>query len=93
MSEQDTLDKSQEEWQEEVESLALQLHESEESVCNTGDALEAAAETINGWDCDRSTTFAENVKAMAGVLVAAIKERDARINRLLLKLGQAVEKL
>lgn len=92
MSEQDTLDKSQEEWREHVESLGSQLHEAEESICKTGEAIESAAETISGWELDQSKSFADNIKSMSDTLIAAIKDRDARIQNLQLKLGQLVER-
>ena len=51
------------------------------------------AESIGGWDYEDDESATMNMMRMTATLIKAVQDRDARINRLLLKLGQAAEKL
>jgi hypothetical protein len=82
----DTLDP-----EEKMHVLSERLNESNYRLGAVEDSLDAAADDINGWEYSRKRTLGENVESMASVLIAAIKDRDARIQRLHIKLGQAAE--
>jgi hypothetical protein len=87
MSEQDAPDQ-----EEQVHALSNRLNDANRQLSLVEDSLDAAADDINGWEYSSERTLGDNVESMATVLVAAIKERDARIQRLHLKLGQLAER-
>ena len=76
-----------------LEELEAECNDLKTELNSAADALGSASGSINGWDYSGSGTIADNIGAMFGALIEAIKERDARIQRLHLKLGQMAEKL
>lgn len=79
--------------QDQLEELQARYYDLKERHHDAGVTLELTSSLIDGWHHAGGDTVAHNIKAMADVLIAAIKDRDARINRLHLKLGQLAEKL
>ena len=79
--------------QTQIELLDSECNELKGELNSAADALAFAASSIDGWDYDGGDALAYNIDAMAGVLIDAIKKRDARVQSLQLKLGQAAEKL
>ncbi len=78
--------------QTQIEELDDECNELKFECNSARDALELVSSTIGGWDRDRELTISENIKSMADVLIASIKDRDARITRLHTKLGLLLER-
>jgi hypothetical protein len=58
----------------------------------TREELRRLSVEISGWDFDEQDSNAINIQAMAETLFRAITQRDERIGRLHMKLGQIVER-
>lgn len=69
------------------------MSESNSAVENIIEGLRSQSLAINGWEYEDDETVCENIRCMAAALIDAIKDRDARINRLHAKIGQLAEKL
>ncbi len=78
--------------QSQLEEMRVRYNELKEHHRDAGVTLELTSNLIDGWHHAGGDTVAHNIKAMADVLIDAIKKRDARIQRLQLKLGQLVER-
>ncbi|GAG37313.1 unnamed protein product, partial [marine sediment metagenome] len=73
------------------EMSGADLMESE--IDEAKEAIKSASEKIVGWSFNENEYLSTSIEEMTGLLFKVIEERDARINRLLFKLGQAAEKL
>lgn len=62
-------------------------------ISNAIVSLRNASKDINGWDYSDDSPLEDSIDSMQSLLVGAIRERDERIQRLHLKLGQLAEKL
>ncbi len=78
--------------QTQLEELQVRHNDMKERHRDAGVALELTSNLIEGWHHVAGDTVAGNIKAMADVLIQAIKDRDTRIQNLQLKLGQLVER-
>ena len=78
--------------QTQIELLDSKCNDLDCELTNAMNSLSASAEGINGWSYSGKSTVAGNIMDMSDALIAAIKDRDARIQNLQLKLGQLVER-
>jgi len=63
-----------------------------DEVKNADAELVDIARKINGWDPTEGRSLSVNIQSMVTALFGVIQDRDARIQRLHLKLGQLVER-
>jgi hypothetical protein len=55
--------------------------------------LKGFSDRVGGWDYEKGSSENENMLNLLNILVGQVERDAARINRLLLKLGQAAERL